>query len=223
VKGDLVAAVRAAWPSGEPAEAIGLIERWDGTVAPDSRGGTLFEAWFRHYLRADSANPGSYDERWGRGFTVPWTPAEPATTPRGVARPDRAVAAFLSAMHEVKTDFGRWDVAWGEVHRMRRGTLDLPVGGCSGELGCFRVLGYQPSADSLWVASRGDAWILAVEFGRDGPRAYSVLAYGQSDDPASPHFADQAAMFARGELKRVAFTEEEIERDLVRRYRPGRD
>ena len=218
VKDDLVAAVRATSPTGEVAEAIALIERWDGTVAPDSRGGTLFEAWFRQYLAADS---GGFDRRWGRAFRVPWTPAEPTTTPRGVADPERAVAAFRRALDEVKTDFGRWDVAWGEVHRMRRGELDLPVGGCGGQLGCFRVLGYRPSPDSLWVANRGDAWILAVEFGREGPRAYSVLAYGQSDDPASPHFADQAAMFARGELKRVAFTEAEIARDLERRYRPG--
>ena len=38
------------------------------------------------------------------------------------------------------TRHGRWDVAWGEVHRVRRGTVDVPVGGCSGAMGCFRVL-----------------------------------------------------------------------------------
>jgi acyl-homoserine-lactone acylase len=62
--------------------------------------------------------------------------------------------------------------------------------------------------------------VLAVEFGARGPRAFSALAYGESDDPASPHHTDQAAMFARGELKRVAFTEREIARQLLRRYRP---
>jgi acyl-homoserine-lactone acylase len=176
--------------------------------------------WFRRYLMEDSTNPGSYDERWARAFRVPWSPAEPVTTPRGLANPARAAAAFRAAVEEVTADFGSWDATWGAAHRLRRGDLDLPVGGCSGQLGCFRVLGYRPSPDSLWVANRGDAWILAVEFGRDGPRAYSVLAYGQSDDPASPHFADQAPLFARGELKRVAFTEAEIARDLLRRYRP---
>jgi len=111
-------------------------------------------------------------------------------------------------------------VTWGEVHRVRMGDVDVPVGGCPGHLGCFRVLSYVPSADGKWVAARGDAWVLAVEFGKDGPRAYSVLAYGESDDPASPYHADQAALFARGELKRVAFTEPEIAAQLVRRYRP---
>ena len=112
-------------------------------------------------------------------------------------------------------------MTWGDAHRLRVGDVDLPANGCSGELGCFRVFGFRPSPDGkTWVAARGDAWVLAVEFGRDRPRAWSVLAYGQSDAPASPHRTDQAAMFARGELKRVAFTEREIARQLVRRYRP---
>ena len=66
----------------------------------------------------------------------------------------------------------------------------------------------------------GDGWVLAVEF-TNTPRAYSVLAYGQSPKVDSPHHADQAAMFARGEMKRVLFTESDIAAGTVRRYRPG--
>ena len=62
--------------------------------------------------------------------------------------------------------------------------------------------------------------MFAVEFG-DTPRAYSILAYGQSSREDSPHHTDQLEMFARGEMKEVAFTEQEIERDLLRSYRPG--
>jgi acyl-homoserine-lactone acylase len=220
---DLVRMVRAAAPTDAVAEAVSVIEKWDGTTAPGSRGGALFEVWFRRYFAADAENPGSYAERWARAFAVPWSPAAPTTTPRGIANPARAVAAFADAVDEVLHDFGSVDVAWGDVHRVRVGDVDVPVGGCTGGYGCFRVISYRVSPDSLWEASRGDGWVLAVEFGRDGPRAYSVLAYGESSRPESPHHADQAAMFARGELKRVAFTEADIARDLVRRYRPGRE
>ena len=230
LKGDLVRAVRATNPIGAVADAVGVIERWDGTTAPASRGGTLFEAWFRHYLAPDDGNRGSYGARWARAFAVPWSPAEPTTTPRGLANADRAVTAFAAAVAEVTRDFGSPDVAWGDAHRVRIGDVDVPVGGCPGGLGCFRVISYGVGAggpagldaDSVWVANRGDGWVLAIEFGKDRPRAYSVLAYGQSSRPGSPHHADQAAMFARGEMKRVAFTEDEITRDLLRRYRPGR-
>ena len=53
------------------------------------------------------------------------------------------------------------------------------------------------------------------------PLAYSILAYGESNNPASPYYADQAAMFARGEMKAVAFTRQDVERSTVRRYHPG--
>jgi acyl-homoserine-lactone acylase len=223
VRDDLVRVVRATQPTGTVAQAVGVVERWDGTTAPASRGGVLFEVWFRRYVAADAENRGSTSQRWARAFAVPWSPAAPTTTPRGIADSARAVAAFATAVEEVLHDFGAVDVAWGDVHRVRVGDVDVPVGGCAGAYGCFRVLSYGVSPDSLWVANRGDGWVLAVEFGRDGPRALSVLAYGQSSRPESPHHADQAAMFARGELKRVAFTEEEIARDLLRRYRPRRE
>jgi acyl-homoserine-lactone acylase len=100
--------------------------------------------------------------------------------------------------------------------------VDVPVSGCPGWAGCFRTLGFAPAEDGRRVVSGGDGWVLAVEFG-DVPRAYSVLAYGQSDRPDSPHYDDQAAMFAAGRLKPVAFTSEQIERSAIRKYRPGRE
>jgi acyl-homoserine-lactone acylase len=96
----------------------------------------------------------------------------------------------------------------------------VPVGGCSGQLGCFRVLSFTRDTDGKLSASTGDAWVLAVEFGAT-PRAYSVLAYGQSPKPDSPWHADQAAMFARGEMKKVAFTARDVDAQAVVRYRPG--
>jgi acyl-homoserine-lactone acylase len=106
------------------------------------------------------------------------------------------------------------------VHRVQRGDVDLPVGGCSGALGCFRVLNFATAEDGRRVVNGGDGWVIAVEFGAE-PRAYSVLAYGQSPDPASAHHADQAAMFAANRMKRVHWSEAEIESATVRRYRPG--
>ena len=213
VRDDLVSAVRATKPTGDVAAAIDLIAGWDKTVAPDSRGGTLFESWWRRYL---GRGPHAADS----AFAEPWSAAAPTSTPRGLRSPARAADAFAWAVDEMKRHYGAFDVAWGEVHRVRRGPVDVPVGGCSSDLGCFRVLTYRDDPDGKREATGSDGWILAVEFG-DEPRAYSVLAYGESPRPDSPFFADQAEMFARGELKPVLWREADIEAHTIRRYHPG--
>jgi acyl-homoserine-lactone acylase len=211
VKDDLVAAVRASSPASHVSDAIALLTRWDNTAAPASRGGVLFETWWRKYTEGTNADT---------MFAQPWTPNAPTTTPHGLKDPKRAAESFVWAVDETTRRYGAYDIAWGDVHRVRVGNVDVPVGGCSGALGCFRVLSFRTDADGKRAVTGGDGWVLAVEFA-DVPRAYSVLAYGESAREQSPHHTDQAEMFARGEMKRVAFAERDIEAQTIRRYRPG--
>jgi acyl-homoserine lactone acylase PvdQ len=155
-------------PDGGVARALELLVAWDNTAAAESRGALLFETWWNRYRsRLGGVEP----------FAIGWRMEEPVTTPRGLADAELAVEAFAWAVAETARRFGAWDVAWGDVHRVRRGDVDVPVGGCSGALGCFRVLNFTTDADGKRVVNGGDGWVLAVEFG-DEPRAYSVLAYG---------------------------------------------
>jgi acyl-homoserine-lactone acylase len=211
VKDDLIAAVRGASPTPAVTAAVATLAAWDNTAAPTSRGGVLFEIWWRKYT--EGANPDSM-------FAQAWSPGAPASTPHGLKDAARAAGAFAWAVDETTRRYGSHDVPWGDVHRVRLGTVDAPVGGCSGALGCFRVLNFRTDPDGKRSVIGGDGWVLAVEFG-DQPRAYSVLAYGESPREDSPYHSDQAAMFARGEMKQVAWTEADIARQTVRRYRPG--
>jgi acyl-homoserine-lactone acylase len=211
VKSDLVAAVRASKPAAPAAAAIDRIAAWDNTVAPTSRGGVLFELWWRRYTEGTSADT---------MFAHRWSAAAPTSTPSGLANPTRAAQAFAWAVDESTRRWGSADVAWGDVHRVRIGKVDVPVGGCNGDLGCFRVLWYHNDPDGKRSAAGGDGWILAVEFA-DVPRAFSVLAYGESDREGSPLHENQAEMFARGELKPVAFSAKDVEAATAERYHPG--
>ena len=134
----------------------------------------------------------------------------------------RAVTAFRSAMKETEARWGTWRVKWGDVHRVRRGDEDVPVGGGSNRLGCFRICEYKDADDGKLVMRGGDGFVFVVEFG-DMPKAYSVLGYSQSGRPESRHYNDQTRLFANNEMKPVAFTEEAIEAQLVREYRPGQE
>jgi acyl-homoserine-lactone acylase len=213
VKTDLIAAVKATKPTGDVAAALTLLQRWNNTASPASKGSTIFEAWFGRYAQGRTDN---------ELFAHPWMETDPLRTPRGLSDKARAAEAFAWAVEDTKKRYSRIDVTWGDVHRIRRGSVDEPIGGCTGRLGCFRVLGYARDAqDGKFVANTGDGWVLAVEFGATNPRAYSVLAYGQSPRPESPWHADQAAMFAKGQMKKVAFTPRDVDAQALVRYRPG--
>ena len=211
VKPDLVAAVKATNPQGDVAAALALLEKWDNTGGPDSKGAVLFETWWTRYGQgtADSLR-----------YAKPWTSADPTGTPVGLSQPTKAAEAFTWAVAETARRFGSYDVAWGAIHRVRRGAVDVPVGGCGGALGCFRVLNFARDPDGKLSANGGDGWILAVEFG-DTPRAFSALAYGNSSRPESPWYASQAELFAKGQLKPVAFQAKDVDAQAVTRYRPG--
>jgi acyl-homoserine lactone acylase PvdQ len=66
----------------------------------------------------------------------------------------------------------------------------------------------------------GNSFICAVEFGKK-IKAKSLLAGGQSGDPASKHFGDQAEMYTKGIFKDVLFYKEDVLNNVERQYRPG--
>jgi acyl-homoserine-lactone acylase len=218
VKNDLVAAVRATNPTDDVAAGIALVERWDNTASAESRGSTLFEEWWATYSGLRRPEPRLIPN--AQRFAKVWSADDPFNTPCGLADLPRAVESFVTAVSEVKRRYGAIDVTWGEVHRIRRGKVDVPVGGCGNDLGCFRIMGFSRAEDGKLIATGGDGWVIAVEFG-DVPRAYSILAYGQSSLSSSAWHADQAEMFAKGEFKKVAFVAADVEAQRVTKYRPG--
>lgn len=209
---ELVAILHAAPLSPEERAAVGVLDRWDRTARAESKGAVLFVEWFAEYM----------DRTDGAGWAQPWSPLAPISTPRGIGDAGTAVAAFRTALERLRAEGIDADAAWGEVHRVVRGDVDAPVSGCGAVLGCFRTLSFEGLGNGRRAADRGDGWVFGVEFG-EVPRAFTVLAYGQSGRPESPHYDDQAALFAEGRMKPIRWTREDVEEHQVRRYRPGRE
>jgi len=213
LKDELLNHIRSSNPEKEVMEAVDHLTVWDNSVRAESRGGVLFQNWFHKYAEARG------DEEL---FATPWSFEKPMDTPTGLADPELAVTVFKMALEDTKSKFGSWNLAWGDVHRLRRGDLDLPASGCTGALGCFRVLWYEDTDDGKRQAIGGDGWQIIVEFSNP-PKAYSILAYGQTPDEDSPHHTDQLELFANSEMKKVAFTEKDINESIVSEYRPGQE
>ena len=104
---------------------------------------------------------------------------------------------FVAALDEVTQPYGRAGRGLGRSRiGIRKGAVDLPVSGGPGTMGCFRVLDFRKDTDGKLVANTGDSFVFAVEFSQP-PKAYTVVAYSQSDVEGSPHFSDQAAAVLR--------------------------
>ena len=87
-----------------------------------------------------------------------------------------------------------------------------------GALAAFGARQY-PDTKRIY-GSRGNSFVAVVEFG-DKVKAKSMLAGGQSGDPKSPHFSDQAQRYVDGKFKDVAYYKEDVLKRAVRSYHPG--
>ena len=139
--------------------------------------------------------------------------------PRTIA-PDELLRRLERAARDLQQTFGRLDVPMGEVVRLRRGRVDLPLGGGPDTL---RAIYTRRDEDGRRRAIAGDSYVLLVEWDREGRvSSRSIQPYGSATlDARSPHYADQAELFARYELKPVYLDEADIRAHLEREYRPG--
>ncbi|WP_375582701.1 penicillin acylase family protein [Cyclobacterium xiamenense] len=147
--------------------------------------------------------------------------------------PEAVVEAFEQALAQLEADFGTWNIPWGEINRFQRlsgdieltynDTLEsLPIGLASGRWGALASFGASARENTKKLyGSSGNSFVAAVEFG-EKVRAMSLLAGGQNADPDSPHFDDQAEMYAAGTFKEVAYYREDVESRAEETYQPGK-
>ena len=140
---------------------------------------------------------------------------------------------LLNLMVETQKDleqrFGTWRVIWGEVNRYQRtndGKFDdskpsYPVQLAAGSFGCLPSFSSRrfPNTNKRYGTS-GNSFVACVEFGKR-IKAKSVITGGQSYDPKSKHYTDQAEMYIDGKFKDVLFYKEDVLKNMERQYRPG--
>lgn len=219
-----------------------LAKDYDALPASDARKAALasqvaaLRGWDLRF--ATGSVPTSLAVYWGQEMVAHAAPKARAAGVPSVdyittsLTPDERLAALQRASDKLARDFGTWQTPWGEINRFQRISGDVdqqyddskpsyPVAFTSAHWGSLASFGMVAKQKTKRIyGDRGNSFVAAVEFGPK-VRAKSILAGGQSGNPASPHFADQAEMYSRGEFKDVLFYKEDIEKGLERKYRPG--
>ncbi|HZF68658.1 MAG TPA: penicillin acylase family protein, partial [Gemmatirosa sp.] len=220
-----------------------LVAAWDSTPASDSLRArvagplALLRGW--DYRWSVTSAPTSLAVFWGEEL---WRTSAADARRAGVSVYDwmatrttaaQKLGALAAAADRLTRDFGSWRTPWGEINRFQRLTGDivqpfsdaapsLPVGFTSAQWGSLASFGAraQPGTKRYYGTS-GNSFVAVVEFGPQ-VRARAVTAGGQSGDPRSRHFADQARRYTTGALREVHFRPAELRGHVERTYHPGR-
>lgn len=210
-------------PSSNPAmkEAVDVLRSWDFRTSVKSVAMTLAHYYATQYLRdGDAPSALSFIDR------VNYFGTESPAAER--------LEIFSTVLDKLEADFGTWKMPWGEVNRFQRLSNELiprfddnspsiPVGFASGNWGSLAAFGMRGAVEGnpkKIYGTRGNSFVAVVEFG-EKVKAKSILAGGQSGDPNSPHFYDQAQRYADINFKDVAYYREDVEKRAVRTYKPG--
>ncbi len=199
---DLAAAVKVH--GNETAKAaMKLLEGWDRHADADSKGAVMFQAWVFQVMRRLE-------------FKTRWVDGDVFTAPDGIKDPKMAADALARAADGVRVFFGKPDIAWGDVHRIRVGDKDLPASGAPGYLGVARPFYFAPDEDKKWGVRGGDTYVAAIEFSKP-MRARAILSYGNASQTGSPYIGDQAELVIKNKLRPAWRSRKDIEKNLAKK------
>jgi acyl-homoserine-lactone acylase len=164
------------------ATAVSLLTNWDLQATPDSLGATLAVLTLHFLNGADEASDTAVATGGG-------------TIPEAIAW-----ESLAQAVDVLLENFGRVDVPWQEVNRLRRGEVDLGLGGAPDVL--HAIYG-NLEEDGRFRGFVGDCHIMLISWDAEGNlRSHSIHQYGSATlDENSPHYADQAPPVCRPAAK----------------------
>ncbi|MFL5640398.1 MAG: penicillin acylase family protein, partial [Gemmatimonadaceae bacterium] len=236
--------ISAAYDSYLPSFARmtpGLLKSYDNLPASDPMKASLagpiaaLRAW--DYRWAANSVATSLAVFWGEDlFNRITTQARQAVMSAETYAIERAtdaerVQSLAAAKTKLEQDFGTWQTPWGEINRFQRITDDIapkfddsapsiPVPFTSsrwGSLASFAARAYPGT--KKWYGTSGNSFVAVIEFG-DSVRARAITAGGESGNPSSPHFNDEAQRYSTGNLRDVYFYPSQLKGHIERVYHP---
>jgi acyl-homoserine lactone acylase PvdQ len=239
----LVTAAYDSYQPGFAAQISALVRAWDATPASTPLKAKLGEQiaalrdWDYRWSTASVQHSLAvyWSEELGRQVAADARQAGISADEYIVTKvtPEQMLQALSAVSDKLTNDFGSWKTPWGSINRYQRINGDIvqkfddaapstPVMFASARWGSLASFGARtyPGTKKMYGTS-GNSFVAAVEFG-DRVRARAVTAGGESGDPKSAHFGDQASRYATGDLREVYFYRPDVEKHVERQYHPGK-
>lgn len=201
--GERAAADTAAMCASLPdtGKACTALSNWDRRMTLESRGGLLFERFWRQVAFLPNL------------WKVPFNPADPVGTPNTLNTANPAVRkALADTIAEFRAAGIEPDAPLGQNHYVVRNGKTIGIHGGQGLQGVLNVITpvWDPARGNVEVV-HGSSHIQVVSYtGGRCPDAATLLTYSQSADPTSRHYADQTELFSAGRWVRSRFCEHDI-------------
>jgi acyl-homoserine lactone acylase PvdQ len=183
-----------------------VLSSWkkDPRATKESRGYSVYRELLASFPRARGLNPADALNM------LPMLPDHPEQVP------DRVVAlthkALMGAVESLVKLYGTPTPKWGDINVIQLADgRRFPSGAAdSVSQGVWQTSQAPKRApDGKWFAVGGSDALMMSEMSNP-PRVFTMVPYGQSDDPASAHFADQTERYTNKQYKRAWFTKEDV-------------
>jgi acyl-homoserine lactone acylase PvdQ len=198
---------------------VGVLKNWDLHSGEHSIATTLAVGWGEQLRRSIYRTEGADQVEKTNHFAA-------------TASPQQLLQPLLAAVNKLEKSFGNWQIEWGSINRYQRLTgaihevyddnqPSIPVGFASSAWGMIPSYASHtyPGTEKRY-GDNGNSFICAVEFGKK-IKAKALLAGGESGDPHSKHFNDQALMYTQGRFRDVLFYKDDVLKHAERTYHPG--
>jgi penicillin amidase len=233
---DLARELAGAELAADAQRMLDSLNVWDGTAALDSKEAVLFHRWVYQFLKgvfADELGAEGFESLLsthlvkriiapmaGGGESVWWDDIR--TPDRKEGKQDIVRRSFEKAVASIKSDFGGYEGDWGwkDVHTLE---FNHPFGRVESlrpyfNIGPFAVNGTREVINNLmfpydstgyYKVSAGPSTRRIIDFSNI-EESMSILPTGQSGNPFSPHYDDQAELYIQGKFRKMMLNEQEI-------------
>ena len=176
------------------ADLLGDIQDWDRVASADSYGAGAFAVLYYTL--------GKYYSRLGPSKTF---------------NPLLIYTCLKVAKKHLLKHFGMTRIRLGDFQKLVRGDKELPIFGLPDVVTAMRGNPYKNGQIKI---EHGESYIALIRFGKTKTYFESVISYGNSSRPDSPHYTDQMEMYQHFQTKPMSFDREVVLKNAKKLYRP---